>query len=103
MIASKYLFIGFVLSALAATAHAIDDRSVSADHAARAAERIDIDSSIKNELKGILLASLRTYVDTHAFEVTASDNCARATGNVAVVLSKRVSEPSCRPFSDSFF
>jgi hypothetical protein len=103
MIASKHLLIGFALSALAATVHAIDDRGASADHLARAAEQIDIDSSIKNELKRIFLASLPTYVVTPAVEVTPSDNCARATGNVAVVLSKRVSEPSSPPFSDSFF
>jgi hypothetical protein len=103
MFASKYLLIGFALSALATTAHAIDDRGASVVHIARATELIDIDSSIKNELKRILLASLPTYVNVHVVESTPSDNCARATGNVAVVLSKRGSEPACPPLSDSFF
>jgi hypothetical protein len=100
MHACKNLLLGFLLSALAATAHAIDGRGLAVDSAAR---HDDIDSSIKTELKRILRESLPAYLVVQTVGATPAVDCARTTAGVAVVLSKRVSQPSCPRFSDSIF
>ena len=100
MHAGKNLLLGFLLSALAATAHAIDGRGPAVESAAR---YNDIDSSIKTELKRILRESLPAYLVVQTVEATLAVDCARTTAGVAVVLSKRVSQPPCPRFSGAVF
>ena len=103
MHAGKHFFFGLALSALATTAHAIDDRGATVNHAERAAAQVAIDSSIKNELKRILRESLPAYVAVRSVDVMPSDDCARATGDVDIVLATRLPERSCTQLRDSFF
>ena len=103
MRASRYFIFGFALSVLATTAYAIDDPSAAVNHVERAATQIEIDASIKSELRRILWESLPAYLAKRAIHVTPSDDCARATGGVNIVLAKRVPGPSCPRLRDSVF